>query len=93
MKTSRLIKIKAHRLRSADIDISRLPGLIGDLIVLNASECSAKTSAHKGQKQACSTSHPGGNQVDCLPLVAHTHARCWAPPWLGTFVVFNNLHA
>ena len=39
-------------------------------------ECSAnETSAHKDIKRACCASHPGGNQVDGSPLVAHGVGR------------------
>ena len=49
------------------------------MIFVGGVDCCCRGRCWTGVIKACSTSHPSGNQVDGLPLVAHTSAV-----WFGT---------
>ena len=56
-----------------------------------AQEYSTQTSAHKENKQVCSTRFPNGNQVNGLPLVAHTHAVVFGAALVEHLVINDGL--
>ena len=54
-------------------------------------EKSSRISPYHRNIQACSTSHPSGNQVDGLPLVAHLYSFL-AVFVLMLFIILYDLH-
>ena len=69
------VQAPRHALPGALLDVLATPALYGIVLAclqhLTRRNAQQRENARNTHKHACSTSHPSGNKVDSLPLVAN----------------------